>query len=351
MIFKERFTLIALCAFVFMGYSQEPKFGKVSKEELSEKAYPKDESANAAYLYKNRRTHFEYNQQEGFLMVTDIHERIKIYNKDGFDYATKKVNLYKDGSANEKLTSLKAMTFNLVNGKIEESKLKKEGEFKTELSKYIDQKSFTMPNIKEGSVIDYKYKITSPFISNVDEYVFQHDIPIKKIDAVFEAPEYFNYRVNTKGFLNVIPISDRSNGKISLTSKTRSGGGFSPKRTSFDSQDITFYKNITKYDISDVPALKDESFVNNINNYRSAVKYELSYTKFPNSIMKHYTTTWEDVVKKIYKSPNFGAELDKNGYYNDAIDALIAKESDAIKRASLIFNFVKSKVKWNGNYG
>jgi len=352
MLFKRRLILIMLALFAITSNGQEIKFGKVSKAELSEKSYAGDESANAAYLFKYRRTYFEYNQQEGFNMVTDIHERVKIYNKEGFAYATKKINLYKDGSNNEKVSNLKALTFNLVNGKVEETKLKKDGEFDTALSKYYNQRTFTMPNIKEGSVIDYKYKIISPFISNVDEFVFQHSIPVKKIDATMEAPEYFNFRVNTRGYLNIQPKKESRTDKITLTSKTRStGSGYSQTRTSFNSDDISFSKEITKYQLTDIPALKEEPFVNNIKNYRSAVDYELAYTKFPNTVMKHYATTWEDVVKKIYQSSSFGAELNKQGYYDDEVDNLISTTSDPLQRTSLIFDFVKSKVKWNGYNG
>lgn len=351
MLLKKTLALITISLIAINIHGQEIKFGKVSKEELSEKSYSGDESANAAYLYKYRRTYFEYNQQEGFNLVTDIHERIKIYNKEGFDYATKKINLYKDGSAKEKMAGLKAITFTLVGGKAVETKLKKDGEFEIELSKFYDQKSFTMPNIKEGSVVDYKYKIISPFISNVDEFVFQHAIPVKKIEAAMEAPEYFNFRVNTRGFLPTNPKTERGNGKITLTSKSRTGRSFGQMTTSFGSQDITFFKEITKYNLIDIPALKEEPHVSNINNYRSAVKYELSFTKFPDSPSKHYSSTWEDVVKKIYQSSSFGVELNKKGYYNDDIDNLISSISDPLKRTALIFEYVKTKVKWNGYYG
>lgn len=70
-------------------FSQKIKFGKVSKEALEEKFYPLDSTASAAYLHKYRRTYYNYTQEEGFLVMTEVHERIKIYNKEGLDYANK----------------------------------------------------------------------------------------------------------------------------------------------------------------------------------------------------------------------------------------------------------------------
>ncbi|GAA3562628.1 DUF3857 domain-containing protein [Snuella lapsa] len=343
----KQIAFLTVLLFSLTSIAQNYDFGKVSKEEIEEKFHPLDSSANAAYLYKNRNTFFEYSDSEGFQLITEVQERIKIYTQEGFQYATKPIGLYKSNSNKEKVTSIKAYTYNFVDGKIEETKLKKDGIFEEERSKYWDETKFTMPNIKEGAVIEYKYRITSPFYSNVDEFVFQHDIPVKKLEAKFEAPEYFNFKVNAKGYLPVIPKTERKRDRIRLTNKDRNLG----QTTNISSSEIEFDKNCSYYELTNIPALKEEPYVNNINNYRASVKYELSYTKFPNSPMKFYSTTWEDVVKTIYESPNFGTELNKSGYYEDDIDALVGAVSDPMKRIALIYNFVKSRVKWNGYYG
>ncbi len=343
--------LLGLC-FCFNTFAQNFSFGKVSKEELEEKFNPLDSSANATYLYKYRRTYMQYRQEEGFSLVTEIQERIKIYNQEGFDYATKEVNLYKRGSDDEQILSLKGYTYNLVEDKLVETKLEKDGIFKTEESKYHNQAKFTMPNIKDGSVVEYKYTITSPFYWNIDDFEFQHDIPIKYVEAVFEAPEYFNFKPIPKGYFGFKPTTEAKRDVIRFSSSQRGAGGFNGSNgTTFSSSELEFIKNTSTYKLSNVPALKDEPFVNNINNYRSAVKYELSYTKFPQSPLKYFSTTWEDVVKTIYESPSFDVELDRTGYFEEDIDALISSISDPMARASLIYSHVKSRVKWNGYYG
>ncbi|SDM01257.1 DUF3857 domain-containing protein [Kriegella aquimaris] len=351
-IIKGRYLTVALIFITLQLQAQEIKFGKVSMEELTEKYNSKDSLSDATYLYKYRKTYFMYSKDKGFELVTEFHNRLKIYSKEGFDYATKKINLYKEGSSKEKVSGLKGVTYNLHEGEIVESKLRKDGEFEIELSRYHDQKSFTMPNVKEGSVIEYQYSVLSPFISNIDEFILQEDIPIKKTVAIMESPEYFNFRLNTKGFLLIKSDKRTVTDKISFLNKTRSGGqGFSSRNTDFSTSVVSFNKEIATYELSDVPALKEEPFVNNIDNYRSAIKYELSYTKFPNGGLKYYATTWEDVVKKIYDHPNFGTELNKKGYYDDDLETIISGVSKPLDRMELIFDFVKSQIKWNGLYG
>lgn len=347
---KSLLIFIVLCLSLTV-FSQDYDFGKVSKEELQEKFNPLDSSASATYLYKYRRTYFEYKQGLGFTLFTEIHERIKIYNQEGFKYATQVINLYQDNSDKEKVTGLKAYTYNLNGEKIEDEKLKNEGIFETELNEFFNQTKFTMPSVKEGSVIEFKYLIYSPFFSKVDEFVFQEEIPIKKITAKFEAPEYFIFKSNFKGFLFVTPKVETKRGKISFTSKNRqSRTGYTGVSTTYSSSFLDFNIKVQSYDLTNIPALLEEPYVNNMFNYRSSVNYELSYTKFPDSQIEYYSTTWEDVVKKIYENPNFGSELDKSGYYNDDIDALIASESNPLSKVILIYDFVKNNIKWNGYY-
>ncbi|NHF60915.1 DUF3857 and transglutaminase domain-containing protein [Flavobacteriaceae bacterium TP-CH-4] len=345
------FPLLATCLFVVNGlFAQDFKFGKVSKAELEEKTHPRDTAAVAAYLYKYRRTYFDYVNGQGFQLNTDVHERVKIYDPAGFDYATKKIRLYEDGSDRETISGLKAYTYNLEGGKVKDVKLGKDGEFTMELTESWYEKSFTMPNLKEGSVIEYKYKISSPFIAQVDEFVFQHDIPVNKLEASMEMPEYFNYRVNTKGFLSVVPKVENTLKTVNIAQKVATGNWIGPRSTT-EQGTINYRITIAHYNLENIPALHEEPHVGSIDNYRSGMKYELSYTKFPNSPMKQYATDWEAVVKSIYENPGFGAELKKTGYFEDEIDPLVAAATTDVEKLAIIFSFIKSKVKWNGFYG
>jgi GTP-sensing pleiotropic transcriptional regulator CodY len=46
--------------------------------------------------------------------------------------------------------------------------------------------------------------------------------------------------------------------------------------------------------------MKEEAFVNNIDNYTSSISHELTMTKFPNTSNDLYATDWPSVTKKIY---------------------------------------------------
>ena len=90
-----RIIIFLLLISVTTTNAQNFKFGKVSKEELEEKQHPLEPEANAAVLYKSENISFVFSASEGFEQVREVYERIKIYNKEGFDWATKKVRLLK----------------------------------------------------------------------------------------------------------------------------------------------------------------------------------------------------------------------------------------------------------------
>ncbi|RKF04796.1 uncharacterized protein DUF3857 [Tenacibaculum lutimaris] len=346
------FTLI----FIYNLNAQETKFGKVSKEELEESIHPIDSTADAAYLLKNRRTYFKFDQNNGFQVITDYHERIKVYTKEGLEYATKKIIYYKPETGEvEKITSLKAYTFNLENGKIVEQKPSKKDIFDIKLNKYRSQKKITFANVKEGSIIDIKYTLISPYY-DIRTLNFQYGIPVKQLNTQIEIPEYFVFSQRAKGFFNITPKQTSKEGSINWTSKTRhqtrSGMMGHSISTEFSNHTKKFILNVYNFNDENILPLKEnEPFSGNINNYRGGLEFELSGTRFPNSMYENYATDWKSVCKTIYNSSSFGAELEKTNYFKEDITNLVSITKNDIDKIALIFQFVKSKVKWNEYYG
>lgn len=341
-------TVIAVFCFVNVSTAQSYKFGKVSKEELSQNQHSTDPAAVAAILYREVHTTFDYSSDSGFYMITDVFERVKIYKKEGFDWASKEIELYQSTSgSNDEISGLKAVTYNLNGGNIEEIKLKNEGVFKEVTTKYIHKTKFTMPDIKEGSVIEYKYTIKSPFISNIDEFRFQETIPVEKVDVRFASPEYFIFKTHEKGWIPY-KVSKNSRDRIIPMSNARSEyDKFGNMTSKGGSRDLKFKEDIYNIELSNVPAMKEEAYVGNIDNYSTSLKFELSYVDFPGSPMKTYSTTWEDVSKGIYEVDSFGSELTRSNYFEDDLNKLVSGITNPEEKVSLIFSFVVNKMTWN----
>lgn len=347
---KLRFLfLLTTLSLGLCSNAQNYKFGKVSKEELAQQNHPEFNEAVAAVLYRETFTKFDYMQEEGFIVKTDYYERIKIYSKDGYDYANKSISLYKSGSADERVTGLKAVTYNLVDGKIQETKLRSSGIFDEKASKTRNIKKFTMPDIQDGAIIEYKYTVTSPFISSIDEFRFQEEIPVDKVEMKFYAPEYLSYRTHGKGSLGFdIENSSRERSISYRYTNNETGRAIGGERRTAN---LNFKEIGYTINLDHVAPLLEEPYAGNYENYFSAIQFELAFTKFPNAPMRNYTTTWEEVSKKIYKSENFGEELNNHKAYAKDIKTLVAGLTTPAEKALTIYDFVKKKMSWNEYLG
>jgi hypothetical protein len=351
MLFKKLLVIVFTILLFSISHAQEFKLGKVSIAELQEKAHPKDSSAVAAILFKKGETTFKYSDTEGFQAVTVVQTRIKIYKKEGYNWANQEVPYHLDSSLNENVSFSDAYTYNLVGGKIEKIKLKSDGLFDEKINKFWGQKKITMPNVKEGSIIEYEYTIRTGLIGSLRDWYFQSSIPVNFSEYKTYIPEYFIYNTNQKGYVMLNTNATKKTNQIILRDKERTGGGMNAVKTTFSEDKIDYVETQTTYSAKDLPAMKEEAFVNNIDNYSSSISHELSMTMYPNSIPKTYSTDWESVVKTIYNYDDFGPELNKTGYFDDDINKLLTGITLQNDRIAAIYNYVKSSVKWDNFKG
>ena len=319
-------TILFILLFSNLLSGQNIELGNVTIKELEEKSHPIEKDAPAAILFSKGDTYLEFYETDGVFLITEVEMKIKIYSKEGYNWANTFVRYFIGGAPSETVYFFKAFTYNLENGKIEKTKLKSEAELTQKINKYLAERKFTMPNVKEGSIIEYKYKIKSPYVFNVMEWPFQNIIPVNYSRFTTTFPEFFEYKANFKG-----------GEKPKITTKTAVSKLLSTNRLDY----------ISIYETKMLPAMQDEKFVDNIKNYFSSVNHEVTAIKYPGAPIEFYSNTWDDVVKKIYNLESFGSELEKTSYFEDDLAKLINGVSSPTERVELIFNYVKNKMTWN----
>ena len=342
--------LIVLALFFSLNlFSQKHELGKVTIDELKEKSCSIDTSAVASILFNVGEVRFEYSQsKESFVMSTTVKTKIKIYKKEGYDWANKEVRYYIGGSSKERVSFSDVATYNLVDGKIEKSKLKSDGEFDEKMNKFWGRKKITLPNVKEGSIIEFEYTLLSESFGSLEDWNFQTSIPVLYSEFKTLIPEYFTYKPHFRGYFSPKTVIEKNNKSIILTSKERSDGKV--VRTTVSSDQINFFETKTIYSLSNLPALKDEAYVNNIKNYITSIEHELNSIQFPNQPVKNFSTDWETVVKTIYENDDFGQELNKTGYFENDIESVLAGTTTLEQKLAAIFGFLKSRMNWNEFY-
>jgi len=344
--------IILMNLFVIQFGNAQYKFGKVPDEIVLQTEHQVEKNASAAVIYREMKTKFNYLDEKGFQLQTEVHEIVKIYNSEGYDWTTVEIPMYKANNSSKELVSgLKGYTYTVVNGEVEKIKLDKNGIFEEERSKYWNVKKFTMPNIQDGVVIEYTYKFLSPFTANINEYRFQEKIPVDLVSMEFYAPEWMVYKTHRKGW---IPLNIREESKeriLRYKYNVEREGSALVSQGSRRQEEVRLKDKGYSLKLKDVPAVKIEPFSGNIENYTSGLQMELEYTKFPGANIKGYTTTWEDVAKNIYQSPDFGKELAKTNYFVKTINPLISNLNSPREKLASIYQYIRANYAWNGISG
>lgn len=344
--------LTLLLVFNLTLNAQNFKYGKVSDGEVIEKAHPLEPNANAAVLYKSEKIYFVYTS-DGFNQMREVHERIKIYNKEGFDWATKRIVLYRGGGgSNEILKKVQGETYNIEGGKISKDKLTKQAIFEEDVNDFIRVSTFTMPNIKEGTVIEYAYTIESPFLA-IDDVILQYEVPINQLEVAIATPEYYRYNktFNPKAQFYPVIKESQENKSASIVSTSRSSTSGINASNNYNQSQGTYIDYRIEINETNIPALKDEELISSLDNYRAKLGMELTAIQQSGGGFKTFSTTWEKVCENIYEAPSFGEQIKRSNFYSSDIEPIVGSISDPFTKAFILQNFVRSKVKWNGLYG
>lgn len=332
--------LVSAQLFVKAQDKSPVKFGKVEPADFDVKINF-DSGAGAIIIADIGKSSFEGNNKGWFSLVYKVTRRLKIINKNAFDAATVKVYLYTDGHDEEKLTDLKGYTYNLENGKVVATKLDNGSVFKDKIDKSFSAKKFTMPSVKEGSIIEYSYTITSDFITNLQPWNFQAEYPCMWSEYQVEIPEYFRYAILSQGY-NEMYInkadSYTSNFRITIP-----GGTDRNEQVSLDGLVRT-----NRWVMKDLPALREEKYTTSIKNYISRIEFQLASYQIGSGPYHDMMGNWTLLSERLNKNEYFGDALNRNnGWMDDDIKAATGASKDKLEKARKIFAYVRDNFTCN----
>ncbi|MET0393907.1 MAG: transglutaminase domain-containing protein [Chitinophagaceae bacterium] len=318
------------------------KFGKLTPADFATNVYSIDSSANAVIIADIGSTKMVGNTKGTFSLEFKNYRRAHILSKNGYDIANVEIYLYTNGNAEEELDNLKAVTYNLENGKVVETKLDvKAAVFKDKVSKNLVIKKFTFPNIREGSIIEYEYKIQSDFVFNLQPWAFQGDYPRLWSEYIVSIPEFYYYVTLAQGY-QLFHIKDRKDHTDNFT-VTVNDGTYANERSTFTAG-VTDFRWVLK----EVPALKEESFTSTLANHVSRIEFQLAEVRHPFT-PRNIMGTWQTTCQELLKDEDFGAQLDKdNGWLNDVMDEATGGTKDKLEAARRIFVYVRDHMTCTG---
>lgn len=326
------------------------KFGKVSPDDFVINNPVADTSYGAVIIADIGESSFEGNNKGWFTLVYKHHRRVKIFNKKGMDLATVEVPLYVSTKSDdaEKLESLKAYTYNLEGGKVVETKMSKDAVFQDKLDKNHFVKKFTLPAVKDGSIIEYIYEVKSDFMFNLQPWNFQGQYPRIWSEYRLNKPEFFDYVYLAQGY-NKFHINDVSEKFTTYTVRQQSEFGITVRD---DLYTLNSNNAVNRWVLKDVAPLKEEKFTSTLKNYISKIEFQLSGYNFPNTPYKKIMSSWETVSTEMMKDEDFGELMgNANNWLDDATGSFKKDSKDLADLATKIFTYVQKNFKSKGQRG
>ena len=349
--------LFILCAFLLQFLSPvhsqqattatiEPnlKYGKPSKEELSLTSYAPDTTATAIYLFHQGQSDFVYH--DGFQLTTEHWVRIKILKPQGVSYADVSVPYYSPtdrDEGQERASDIEGCSYNMENGKCIKTSMKRESISFERINNLYKMLKFSLPAVKEGTVIEYHYKLYSDYFSHIDNWMMQEELPMLYNQYKITIPHVFIYNIELRG-KDYIQVKQRDS---SIHATEREGGSAGV------SKDFIVSAQETTFTSRNLPAIRqDEPYCWCPEDYKVQVSFDLQGTQFPPNEYKPYSQKWEDVDNQLLKPENtqFGKYLSFTNPFRPETKQAYNSEMSFEEKIICAFQILKKKMAWNGRY-
>ena len=366
------------CQFAMAQDDVNLKFGKPTKEEMQMTTYAPEPEADAVVLC--RLTDVEYTVQMSSFLV-DYREkcRIKILKPSGARFAKVvvpyQVNMSvgnnisglrtsfmtipmdrtsgnssfmeQDGSmsegvfgtdGDESVEDIKATAFNLEGSKMVKTSLKKSDIIKTKIDDQNYQVEFTVPNVKEGTVIEYEYNIHSQLFWELRDWYAQCEIPVVYAKLDMNIPNYLIFNIEDYGIQRLTYTCTVG----SLKYKVESDPLANP---------MWVNTNHYVYIGRNLKGLPKDDYVWNTQDHCAGITAELKQYRLRGMMQMEYARTWEQIDKMLLDDEDLGKQLDNHSPLREALEtAKLQDIANEQERAAEVCRLVLNRVKWNGKY-
>ncbi len=378
---KFSFALIFLLfPLLLLAQPKAPiKWKNISMDEMNMKEceYAPDAPAVILYDYENR--YFDINQGGKYLfLIKERIVRLKILTEEGLKYAKVRIpfhDLRCEKFYQENNITILARTYNLdKSGKISISKLK----FKN--IRFIDSTNcmriaeFTFPDVKVGSVIEYKYKVPTLDMIYPESWYFQSSIPTKYSELRFFVPNNFQYKFFTQNIENLDVLNVQYYTKLLLARG----------RHASQKENIDLSGEMFQFVLKNIPAFECKEFIYSPTDFMPKINMHLDriqqrnqsevwkyitypimittndfyYTKTPEQRRMipypagyiHQTSDWEELNHKMLKHHRFGMPLKLPWKDKGALDSITNRKKADQEKMLDIYNYVRNEIKWDSTY-
>lgn len=335
------FLLLTFCAVAF-AQKTPVTFGKITAPDFAIPLNPViDSNTSAVIIADLGNTTFKGNDKGWVSYIFKRKTRIKILNKKAFELATVKIPLYTDGDNREKLENFSATTYNLENGNVVAAKMERNDLFTDKIDKNRIEQKFTLPAVKENSIIEYSYTVYSDFYFNIPEWSFQNiDYPCLWSEYEVNIPSLVGYVFSKRG-VHSFHVDKADDGHENYLIKRQ---GEISRGTADDMLNISASTVKHRWVMKDIPAFYVENYLTSPENYIDKIDFQLSQT-FDGQDVHPVKNTWTKATEDMLKDNDFASfitEEDRNDWLDKHLGTITKNNADQLQQAKDIYYFLSA---------
>ncbi len=303
-----------------------PVFGKIDISDLKMTDCSFNSGAEAMYLlrYEDVTLSVFDNYRTQVLIIKRY--RIKILKKSGFKLANISIDY---NNKESKITDVEGATYNIeTDGQIKVTPIDKADIFKTKATRKNKIITFTFPDVKEGSVLEYRFtqKVKDAFF--IPTWYFQNNIPNALSVCKVSRPYYSPLK---KRVIGEWPVEEDSSISYAKGDAKR---------------ELESY-----YVMRNVPAFIPEPFMSSSRDYR----YRVDFLTIPDendydAFVKKSNNIWQGENLWLLSHPYFGGQFDADIPGTKKLIDSVKRLKEVSGKIAAVYRYVKQKVRWNDNY-
>lgn len=298
---------------------------------MTMKVCPIDQEAGAVVICDVGKIWF-VRDVDKFKVVFERFMRFKVLHEDGLKFSKFTIPLYYEDGIKEKLSNLEGNTWNQADKIWKSVELPRKFYQQEVINDNFSLITVEMPNVQVGSIVEYKYTITSPFFMPVHGWEFQNQMPTLLSFLEVRMIPFYEYTFLHVGRKPDIQKSFRDTEELSLGKNQ--GGQYG---------NIKYNEMVYHFGMNNMPATEENP---------ARIDFQLSKIVDLNGVGLKVTDSWEKTIKELLTDDNFGDFIDKSESKAKKLmelDYYKAKEPN--DRLYSIVRHVKEKYEWNGIIG
>lgn len=301
-------------------------FGDISDADLNAVA-----THNYPYEFLSKRSSVRFTEEGTRIsMIADYVVMVKVFSDDPIEMAEASLVGIPFYAANniERVLLIEGITHNQDGSR---SYLDPQSIRTVDLNPRYRIVEFEMPDVRKGSVLEYRYRLERRYIEELPDFYFSERVPTREALFFMQNSDFIRYDVIDE---NITFDLEYSEARIDTSSV--------PLIFTYNRPDPVFMQ---RWRATSIPALDATAYISSIDDIRGKLKFQISEFGAPRQPLEN---SWEFVAAQILRHNN-------PYHFTDAFPALaeagrtIAAEAPSLYAArDSIFSYVNSRSQYNG---